>query len=118
MTRQALQTARILKEQGCSAAVINCSSIKPLDVDMLKKLSGMPCYTMEEHMETGGFGMYVAETCLRYGIRPPVRIFAVQDGFPAHGSHGLLMRDAGLDPETMAAEILHGAAGSGKGQVR
>ncbi len=118
MTRPALQTARILKEQGRSAAVVNCSSIKPLDTDMLKKLSGMPCYTMEEHMETGGFGMFVTEACLRYGICPPVRIFAVRDGFPAHGSHGLLMRDAGLDPDTMAAEILRDTAGAGKGQVR
>ncbi len=106
MVRKALRTAELLKDKNIDATVVSCSSIRPLDLSMLKDLNCMPCYTMEEHMLTGGFGSFVTEVCLEYGFRPPVKIFAVRDVFPAHGSHRLLMEDAGLDPDSMAKQIL------------
>ena len=65
-------------------------------------------------MHTGGFGMYVTETALEQGLTPPAKIFAVKGIFPGHGSHRLLMQDAGLDPESMAAVILHQEQHRGK----
>lgn len=106
MVRQALACAAILSRRQVQARVVNCSSIRPLDLPFLRTLSGTRFYTMEEHMATGGFGMFVTEACLQEGLTPPAHLFAVRDQFPAHGAHRLLLRDAGLDPDTMAAEIL------------
>ncbi len=114
MVRSALKTAALLKERGTEAGVVNCSSVRPLDLEMLRGLGDMPLFTMEEHMLTGGFGMFVTENCVREGLRPPVRLFAVREEYPAHGKHDLLMRDAGLDPDTMAGGIL---SALGKGEA-
>ncbi len=105
MVRAALKTASMLEKEGLALSVINCSSIRPADPEMLSALKDIPLFTMEEHMITGGFGMFVTESCVRAGLRPPVYLFAVRDQFPAHGKHDLLMRDAGLDPESMARVI-------------
>ena len=62
MVRQALACAEILSRRQVQARVVNCSSIRPLDLPFLRTLSGTRFYTMEEHMATGGFGMFVTET--------------------------------------------------------
>lgn len=105
MARQGLRTAELLREKGLEAAVYNCSSVKPLDLTTLKKIQGMPYFTLEEHMRTGGFGEYVREICADKGFRGPRACFGVDDQFLAHGSHSLLMKDAGLDPETLRDRI-------------
>ncbi len=106
MVRQGLKTAELLAKAGIEAAVINCSSLRPLDEGCLRRLKGIPLFTMEEHMKTGGFGAYLGQWCLERGAEPPRKVFAVEDVFIQHGSHGRLMQDAGLDPETMADKIL------------
>ena len=118
MVRPALQTAVLLKEKGLCACVVNCSSVRPLDLNYLRSLQNKRYYTMEEHMMTGGFGMFVAETALEQGFTPPAKILAVKEIFPGHGSHRLLMRDAGLDPESMAAAIFYQEQQNRKESVR
>ncbi len=106
MVRQGLKTAELLAKAGVEAAVINCSSLRPLDENCLRKLKGIPLFTMEEHMKTGGFGAYLGQWCLERGAEPPRKVFAVEDVFIQHGSHSRLMQDAGLDPESMREKIL------------
>ena len=106
MVRQALQVAARLQKKGLEAAVVNCSSIRPLDRDLLRKNAAVPLFTLEEHMKTGGFGEYVAMCCLEMNQPAPAEILAVDDIFPLHGSHSLLMKDVGLDPETICDRIL------------
>lgn len=106
MVRHALRTAEILSGAGVEATVMNCSSIKPLDEDALRKVSKIPMFTLEEHMKTGGFGAYVSQKCMELCINPPKAVFGVEDLFLSHGSHALLMKDAGLDPEAIRDRIL------------
>ena len=56
-------------------------------------------------MITGGFGSCVREKCAELGLNPPAICFGVGDVYLQHGSHSLLMRDAGLDAETIARQI-------------
>jgi transketolase len=73
MTALAQETDGILAESGCEAAVLNVSTIKPLDQKSVldaavgKKL----CVTMEEHWISGGLGSAVAETLAEVPA-PPV----------------------------------------------
>ena len=105
MVREGLKTADLLKNRyGIESGVINCRSVKPLDADMLKSVE-VPFYTLEEHMVTGGFGQYVRQKCSELSLREPDYCFGVEDIFLQHGSHSLLMKDAGLDAQTLSEKI-------------
>ena len=106
MSRIAERVHDILKESGIAAAVWNCSSVKPLDLNALRRISAeAPCFTLEEHMLSGGFGAYVTTVCKKNGWTCPMDLFGIEDRYIGHGSHNLLMKDAGLDPESIAMRI-------------
>ena len=105
MVRQGLACADLLREQGIEAAVCNCSTVKPLDLSALQKIQGKPYYTLEEHMLAGGFGCSVREACAEAGTGGPEICFAVPEKYLQHGSHSLLMKDAGLDAASIAERI-------------
>ena len=107
MTVRAMEVYGILREQGISTTVINCSTVKPLDEKILKSIpKDAKVFTMEEHMIAGGFGEYVSGYCAEHGCPVPAHCFGVRDEFIQHGSHDRLMSEAGLDAGTMAAQIL------------
>ncbi len=106
MARHGMKVAELLREDGLDAAVYNCSSVKPLDCDILRKIQGKPFFTLEEHMRTGGFGEFVREICAEQGRTGPDICFGVEDTFPAHGNHGLLLKDVGLDPGSISRRII------------
>ena len=62
-------------------------------------------FTLEEHMITGGFGLYLTEYCIEHQLPVPRKCFGVEDGFIQHGNHELLMKDAGLDAGQIAETI-------------
>jgi len=109
MVRIAGEARKRLAEAGIGAAVVNCSSVKPLDLAFLKQIPvGIPFFTLEEHMLTGGFGMFVTEACRAEGLPLPKECLAVADRFLPHGSHARLMEEAGLSAERISARVLEG----------
>ena len=56
-------------------------------------------------MLSGGFGAYVTTVCKKNGWTCPMDLFGIEDRYIGHGSHNLLMKDAGLDPESIAMRI-------------
>ena len=107
MLRIAVQAADILESKGIKAEVVNCSSVKPLDTGYLQKLKpGKRTFTMEEHMITGGFGMFVTEACRNLGVPVPETCFGISDRYISHGNHELLMKEAGLTAMQIAGAIL------------
>ncbi len=107
MVRIAMQARTILEKQGIRAAVVNCSSVKPLDEAYLKQMNDRtPLFTLEEHMITGGFGAYVTERCRMLGKRIPDECIGIPDCFIPHGSHGKLMEEAGLSSDQIAERII------------
>ena len=106
MVARAMDVCGILSERNTEATVVNCSTVKPLDEEMLQ---GIPkdaaVFTMEEHMAAGGFGEYVTRYCMDHGCNVPVHSFGVKECFLQHGDHERLMRDAGLDAASMADVI-------------
>ena len=106
MVREACEICEILKKNGIHAGVWNCSSVKPLDIETLREVSCKPYYTLEEHMLNGGFGSYILRTCSELHILPPKACFGIHDQYITHGNHAQLVKDAGLDTETVADRIL------------
>lgn len=89
-------------------AVWSVPSLKPFDTETLAAIcrSSARLVTMEEHSVMGGLGSLVAEEASAIHPVPVLRIGA-RDRFSEHcGSYDYLLREHGLDLETMTMRIL------------
>ncbi len=105
MVPAALDAAESLAADGVRAAVIDCRSIKPLDVDMLASISDLPIVTAEEGIRRGGFGEAVLCHLAKPGVKPLVEILATGDLFYPHGSYQKLLGSAGLTADAIARSL-------------
>lgn len=106
MVACALEVSEKLGRDGISTTVCNCSCLKPADEQCLSEIpKNAFVFTLEEHMLTGGFGEYITGICNDKGYVIPSGCFGVGDQFIQHGRHELLMKDAGLDSETITERI-------------
>ena len=103
---EALGAAKILKEQGISAEVINIHTIKPLDdAIILKSVAKTGCIvTAEEHNFMGGLGESVSRV-LSLNHPTPQEFVATQDTFGESGTPAQLMDKYGLNKEAIVAAI-------------
>ncbi len=90
---EALEAAKMLKEEGISAEVINIHTIKPLDTELIcasaKKTGAV--VTCEEHNIIGGLGGAVAEALCENYPTPMARI-GVKDIFGKSGKPAPLLK--------------------------
>ncbi len=110
-----LEAAKLLRESGIRAAVINARFVKPLDKELILReaLRTGNVVTVEENALMGGFGSTILELLEQEritGVR--VRRLGIPDRFIEHGSQAQLRKDLGLDAEGIAGVI--GAFLSGK----
>jgi len=109
MVDSALKAAAVLKEKGIDAGVINMSTIKPLDTEMLLKLS-QTCgliVTAEEHSIIGGLGSAVSEFLSE---NHPVKVLRVgiRDNFGCSGKSEELLKLYGLTAENIVKTVQEG----------
>ncbi len=106
MLRNALEARSILRERGIAVSVVKASCLKPADRSFLRNRNGdIPLVTLEEHMLTGGFGEYLCGVCREEGYPGPAECIGIPDLYLSHGRHEQLMKDAGLDPESIADRV-------------
>lgn len=108
MLETGLRVRDMLRQSGLSAAVVNASSVKPLDEQMLRALAGKPVFTLEEHVLRGGFGSQVNAWNAQHGLPPVAFAFGLPDRFTAHGDRASLLAECGLDAESIARKIIKG----------
>lgn len=108
MVDAAQKTAKLLKEEELSAAVVNMRTVKPLDEELLHRMAHEKkmLVTMEENALAGGFGSAVLEALADAGLLVPVVRFGIGDAFIEQGKPQELLEMAGLLPEQMARSIL------------
>lgn len=101
---EALKAAGMLAEEGVSAEVVDVFSIKPIDEErILASVRKTGCaVTAEEHSIIGGLGSAVAEVLAENHPAPLVRV-GMRDCFGTSGEMAELMREFGLDAESIAA---------------
>jgi len=96
MVAQALQAAENLAQEGISCRVINLSTLKPIDEELIiqaAKETGA-IVTVEEHLKTGGLGSAVAQVV---GENHPVPLaFLGLTRYARSGSPQDLLRVSGL----------------------
>ena len=98
LVHEALMAARLLKQDGIDALVMNLHTIKPLDkkaiVAAAKKCGKI--VTVEEAQCAGGMGGAVAE-CLSKHFPTPMKMMGVHDRFGESGDPEELMKAFELD---------------------
>jgi transketolase len=100
---EALKAADALVEEGISARVIDCYSVKPIDGEALRGL-GLPIVTAEDHWAEGGLGEAVLAVLADSDERPPISVLAVRE-MPHSGKPAELLAAAGIDAEAIAAAV-------------
>jgi 1-deoxy-D-xylulose-5-phosphate synthase len=89
------------------ATVANMRFVKPLDVELVKRLAREHDYlvTVEEGCVMGGAGAAVAEALAAEGIAKPIQMLGLPDKFIDHGDPALLLASVGLDAKGIVASI-------------
>ena len=102
----ALESVKLLKEEGISAEVINIHTIKPLDKKaILESVKKTKCVvTAEEHQMNGGLGDSIAQLLCRE-LPTPIEMVAVDDSFGESGPPMKLMEKYGLTKNNIVASV-------------
>ena len=106
MVGYSLEAARILKERGISAQVINMATIKPLDEELVigaAKTTGK-VVTVEEHSVIGGLGSAVCDILSERQPTPVLKI-GINDEFGHSGPAADLIAEFGLDGKGIAEKV-------------
>ena len=105
MVSKAVEAAELLAAEGISAAVVNISTIKPLDTELIiaqaQKTGAI--VTCEEHNIYGGLGSAVAEVLVENCPVPMTRV-GVADQFGESGLPDELLEKHGLTAANIAAQ--------------
>jgi len=106
MVAESLKAAEQLQSVGISGEVINCHTIKPIDVETIitsAQKSGK-VVTVEEHQIIGGLGGAVAEVLSEYHPTPLLRI-GMQNQFGESGTAQALLEKYSLTAQAIAEKI-------------
>lgn len=100
---RSLEAAQQLAEDGVMARVVNMSTIKPLDHDLLQRCAqDTGCFvTAEDHNILGGLGGAVAESLAAHAPCP-IEFVGVKDCFGQSGEPDELVEHYGLGPTHIA----------------
>ena len=109
MVSIAWEAALELEQRGVGCSVINARFVKPIDAETICELaeSAGRLITIEENVETGGFGPMVRSAMHAAGLgHIPHTVLSLPDKFVEHGSIDLIRRDCGLCAENVVRQAL------------
>jgi transketolase len=108
MTMRALEAATALEKDRIKAAVLHVPTIKPLDVETIRReaaKTGRLVIVAENHTIVGGLGEAVAADLLRNGITPNFRQIALPDEFLDAGALPTLHDRYGISTDAMTKRV-------------
>ncbi|HIV41004.1 MAG TPA: 1-deoxy-D-xylulose-5-phosphate synthase [Candidatus Mediterraneibacter guildfordensis] len=97
-----------IRDAGYSCSLINARFVKPLDTQLLDRLSHTHrlFVTIEENVMSGGFGEQVIEYASDAKLPVYVRNIGLPDDYVEHGNVEILRREAGLDCDRIVKQAL------------
>lgn len=109
MVSRAIEVAKILKEKGIGAKIVDFHTIKPLDEELLDDISANYNYvaTMEEHNVIGGLSSAVAEYMMKKDKKPKQIMFGIEDFYPHASSYESALEQCGLVEDKIVKKILN-----------
>lgn len=106
MVSKSLEAAEILSKENIEATVVNISTIKPLDTDLIVSLANKigKVVTAEEHSIIGGLGSAVAEV-LSEQCPTKLKRIGISDMFGQSGTPEALLEYYGLTVNKIVEEV-------------
>lgn len=97
-----------LKDMGYSCSLVNARFIKPLDTEMIERLSREHrlLVTIEENVLSGGYGARVLEYVSKEKLPVHVCRIGLPDAFIEQGNIDLLRRENGLEKSAIVKKII------------
>lgn len=118
MVKTAQRVRETLHEKGIACSVINARFVKPIDEEMTEYAARTHhlVVTMEENVESGGFGEKVREymdqlrTDARHADKAAaiaeLMVIAIPDEYVEHGNVELLKKEIGIDADSIVEKIV------------
>ena len=109
MYQTAFAVAKILEGYGIRATIIDPVFIKPLDTELLCRIFSCHSHvmTIEEHAVSVGLGSIINSFIVNNGFSHlTIANFGIPDLFLEQGSNKELLREIGLDPESIALRAI------------
>lgn len=103
--KESMEAARILESEGIHVRIIDMFTIKPLDLDMIRRAAAetKAILTLENHNIYNGLGSAVAEVIAEEGIQIPFKRLGVPDTVGEVGTTDYLLHKFGMDAASVAA---------------
>lgn len=113
MVETAEKVREILSEKNIECSLINARFVKPIDEELIlsEAAKSKLLVTMEENVQSGGFGSKVLEFLnenKRNGNIRDVKIIniSIPDKYVEHGNPNILKKEIGLDENSIASRVL------------
>ena len=108
MVKTAEKVRERLKEAGHACSLINARFVKPVDEEMLQKAGTghKLLVTLEENVESGGFGERVKRYMESAGSRIKILSVTIPDAYVEHGNVELLKQELQMDEESIYRRIM------------
>ncbi len=108
MVKTAVAAREILKSKGVKVSLVNARFVKPIDTDVIDRLSSKHSLLvpMEENVASGGYGEKVIEYVKEKGLSLKVLPISIPDEYVEHGSVDLLKQEIGIDAQSVADRVM------------
>ncbi|WP_026519573.1 1-deoxy-D-xylulose-5-phosphate synthase [Butyrivibrio sp. FCS006] len=108
MVRIAEEVRTILKDKGYKCSLVNARFVKPIDTDYIHRAAATHrlFVTMEENVASGGYGEKVRSYIDEKRLDANVLSIAIPDQFVTHGSVDKLLKELGMDAQSVADRIV------------
>ena len=108
MFEEAVKVSANLNALVFDHSLVNARFVKPIDEAMIDELvkEHKLIVTIEENVQTGGYGEKVLEYVCRKGYDAKVLILALPDQYIEHGNIDVLRKETGLDSQSMTERII------------
>lgn len=108
MVKIAEKVRDILKENGYNCSLTNARFVKPIDKEYIRRACAdhKLIVTMEENVESGGFGDHVRGFLFKEELQVHHLCIALPDQFVTHGSCDELFKQLGIDAESVADKTM------------
>ncbi|MBQ2835717.1 MAG: transketolase [Clostridia bacterium] len=103
----AYKSFEILKEKGYKGKIVNIFSVKPLDIELINRLSNevKGIVTIENHSIIGGLGGAIAEVLAQQPNHAPIAYVGVKDVFTESGTATEVKEKYGLNVENVIKKV-------------
>ena len=108
MVATAVEVVERLQEHGVEATLINARFAMPFDKEAIGEIacSHKLLVTMEENVQSGGFGEHVNQYILEKGYEISTLNISIPDVYVEHGSVTILKKVLGIDTDSIVKRIL------------